>query len=179
MIKILVINDEKILRKRMKSFLELDGYETFTAENGEEGLEIFLKENPDIALVDIKLPGIAGIEVLRQIKEEEKDTEVIMITGRGGIDTAIEALKKDAFGYLQKPIDYNELEVAIKKALKKQEMQKKLAEHVRNLEEAVEELNRHTQAEEDLRKSEGRHQNLVEFANAKIIAAEQSKDSPG
>ncbi len=179
MAKILVIDDEKILRKRMKSLLELDGYETFTAGNGEESLEIFRKENPEIVLVDIKLPGIAGIEVLRQIKEEEKDTEVIMITGHAGIDSTIEALKIGAFGYLQKPLDYDELEIEIKKALKKQEIQKKLAEHVHNLEEAVEEkkreLNRRMQAEEDLKQSDEKHQNLVKFANVGIIAAEEGK----
>jgi len=172
MVKILVIDDEKIVGETMKRLLERNGYETFTAENGEEGLEIFRKENPEIVLADIKMPGINGIEVLKQIKEEEKDTEVIMITGHGGETTAIEALKRDAFGYLHKPVDYDELEVEIKKALEKQEMQKKLVEHVHNLEEAVEEkkreLNRRMQAEEKL-------QNLVKFANVGIIAAEEGK----
>jgi serine phosphatase RsbU (regulator of sigma subunit) len=138
MARILVIDDEQIIRKRMKSLLDLDGYETFTAGNGQEGLEIFRKENPEIALVDIKMPGMDGIEVLEKIKEETREktrgTDVIIITGHGGVDTAIQALKKGAFGYIQKPIDYDELEIEINKALERQELKKSLDEHVHNLE---------------------------------------------
>ena len=67
MTKILVIDDEKIIRERLKNLLDLDGYETFTAEDGQKGLDIFQKENTEIALVDIKMPGMDGIEVLNKI----------------------------------------------------------------------------------------------------------------
>ena len=134
MAKVLVIDDEKIIRDRMTKLLELDDYETFSAENGQKGLEILYKEKPEIALVDIKMPGMDGIEVLKKIKENKEETEVIIITGHGGIDKAIQALKTGAFGYIQKPVDYDELEIEIKRALEKQEMQKRLNEYVRNLE---------------------------------------------
>jgi len=134
MAKVLVIDDEKIIRERMTKLLELDDYETFSAENGQKGLEILDKEKPEIALVDIKMPGMDGIEVLKKIKENKEETEVIIITGHGGIDKAIQALKTGAFGYIQKPVDYDELEIEIKRALEKQEMQKRLNEYVRNLE---------------------------------------------
>ncbi|MFH1293742.1 MAG: SpoIIE family protein phosphatase, partial [Pseudomonadota bacterium] len=134
MAKVLVIDDEKIIRDRMTKLLELDDYETFSAENGQKGLEILYKEKPEIALVDIKMPGMDGIEVLKKIKENKEETEVIIITGHGGIDKAIQALKAGAFGYIQKPVDYDELEIEIKRALEKQEMQKRLNEYVHNLE---------------------------------------------
>lgn len=135
MAKILIIDDEKIIRERLKNLLELDGFEAFAAENGREGLEVFQKEKPEIMLVDIKMPGIDGIEVLKKIKKETKKTEIIIITGHGEIDTAIQALKAGAFSYIRKPIEYDELEIDIKKALDKQEMQRKLEEYVQKIEE--------------------------------------------
>ena len=140
MAKVLIIDDEQIIRERVQKLLELDDYETFTAENGHKGLEIFQKEEPEIAVVDIKMPGMDGIEVLKRIKEESTKTEVILITGHGGVDTAIQALREGAFGYLQKPIDYDELEIEIKKALEKNGMQSKLDRYVNRLEEANREL---------------------------------------
>ena len=140
MAKVLVIDDEKIIRDRMKKILGLDGYETFTAEDGEKGLEIFHKEKPEIALVDVKMPGMDGIEVLKNIKEKSEVTEVIIITGHGGVETAIDALKQGAFGYIQKPVEYDELAIEIKKALEKQEIQKKLDEYLNDIERANAEL---------------------------------------
>ncbi len=140
MAKILIVDDEQIIRDRMQKLLELDDYETVTAGDGPKGLEALEKEKPQVALVDIKMPGMDGIEVLRQIKERTDETEVIMITGHGGVETAIDALKIGAFGYIQKPVEYDELEIEIKRALEKQEMQKKLNEHVYTLESAYSEL---------------------------------------
>lgn len=119
MAKVLIIDDEQIIRDRVQKLLELDDYETFTAENGQKGLEIFHREEPEIAIVDIKMPGMDGIEVLKRIKEKSNKTQVILITGHGGVDSTIQALREGAFGYLQKPIDYDELEIEIKKALEK------------------------------------------------------------
>jgi two-component system NtrC family sensor kinase len=134
--KLLVIDDDKIIRERLKKLLEMDDFEVSIAEDGQRGLDIFKKETPEIVFVDVKMPGMDGIEVLKKIKEESKDTEVIIITGHGGIDTAIEALREDAFSYIEKPIEFDKLKIDIKKALEKQEIQRKLDEHVRNLEEA-------------------------------------------
>jgi YesN/AraC family two-component response regulator len=80
MSKILIIDDEEGIRKLLTLSLESDGYEVFSAASGEEGLEVFTKEAPQIVLTDIKMPGIDGIEVLKQIKEQSPGTEVIMIS---------------------------------------------------------------------------------------------------
>jgi len=155
MTKILIIDDDAYIRQQLKRLLELDDYDTYTAEDGQKGLEIFDQEKPQIALVDISMPGIDGIEVLKRIKEKLEEAEVIIITGRGGIDSAIEAMREGAFSYIQKPIEYDELEIDIKRALEKQEMRRKLNEYVHNLEQAVEEKNREItqrkQVEEQLR----------------------------
>jgi serine phosphatase RsbU (regulator of sigma subunit) len=86
------------------------------------------------------MPGMDGIEVLKKIKESAEETEIIMITGHGGVETAVTAIKAGAFGYVQKPVEYDELVIEIKRALEKQEMQKSLNEHVHNLELAHAEL---------------------------------------
>lgn len=134
MAKILVIDDEKIIRDRLKKLLELDGHDAFVAEDGANGLEVFRREKPDIIFVDIKMPGMDGIEVLKRIRENSSKTEVIIITGHGGVETAIQALQQGAFDYITKPIEYDELEIDINKALAKQELERKLAEHVKSLE---------------------------------------------
>ena len=166
MTKVLVIDDEKIIRERLKKLLELDDYEPFTAEGGEEGLKIVHEEKPEIALVDIKMPGMDGIEVLRKIREDAEETQVILITGHGGVETAIQALKEGAFGYIQKPIDYDELEIEIKRALEKQEMQRKLDEYVDNLEKAIkektEELARRKLAEKALQEAHAELESLYQ-----------------
>lgn len=140
MAKILVIDDEEIIRKTMKKLLELDDYEIFTAENGPKGLDIFRAEGPEVAVVDIKMPGMDGIEVLKTIRAESETTQVILVTGHGGVDTAIQALREGAFGYLQKPVEYDELEIEIRKALEKNEMQRKLDHNVNRLETTNQEL---------------------------------------
>ncbi len=140
MAKILIIDDEEIIRQQMQKLLTLDDYETFTAEDGPKGLEIYDREQPEIVLVDVKMPGMDGIEVLKRIKERCATTEVINITGHGGVETAIRALKLGAFGYIQKPVEYDELEIEIRRALEKQEMQKQLDRYVKSLENAYSEL---------------------------------------
>lgn len=140
MARILVIDDEKIIRERLRNNLVLDDYEVSIAADGRKGLTLFDRELPQIVLVDMKMPGIDGIDVLRSIKKKSKNTEVIIITGHGGIETAIEALREGAFSYIQKPIEYDELLIDIEKALQKQEMQRELDKHVRDLEAKTREL---------------------------------------
>jgi len=102
--KILVIDDEKATLKMFRLFLDVYGFDIFTAESGEEGLDVFDKEKPDIVLTDIKMPGMDGIEVLQQIKKRSPATEVIVITGHGDMDLAIQALNLDAADFINKPI---------------------------------------------------------------------------
>jgi signal transduction histidine kinase len=126
MSKIIVVDDEKIIRERMKSLLELEGYTVFIAENGKEGLEIFAHEKPEIAIVDIKMPGIDGIEVLERMKRIDADCEVFIATGHGGVETAVLALRKGAFDYVTKPIEFDELTLNIKRALEKQHLRRQV-----------------------------------------------------
>jgi DNA-binding response OmpR family regulator len=141
MIKILIIDDEELIRKRLKKILELDDFDVITAENGKIGIQNFVDQKPDIVLLDIKMPGLDGIEVLDLIQEKKKHhAEVIMITGHGGVESAIQAMRKGAFAYLQKPIDIDELEIDIQNAIKKLDMHKQLDSHVVALEERTAEL---------------------------------------
>ena len=119
MIKILIIDDEKIIRERLNKILELDGFFTFVASNAMEGIRIFNKEKPEICLVDLKMPGMDGVAVLEKIMESKIKTEVIIFSGDESVESAVEAKKKGAFDYLLKPIDLNILEATIKKAIKK------------------------------------------------------------
>ena len=97
-------------------FLTALGYDVLTAENGREGIELFKKESPPIVLTDIKMPGIDGLEVLKQIKNISPETEVIVITGHGDVELAKEAMDLNASGFIHKPIDRQALEDALKKA---------------------------------------------------------------
>ena len=94
MARILIIDDERSIRNSMKDILTFEGHEVLVAENGLEGLVTLKSEKPEIVFCDIKMPKMEGIEVLERIKEFSRETPVIMISGHGTIDTAIEAIKK-------------------------------------------------------------------------------------
>lgn len=118
--KILIIDDELIMRESLAGWLERDGYIIETGGSGEEAIEILKEKRFDILLLDIKMEGMSGLEVLKKIKESDPDLAVIMITAYGSIATAIEALKNGAHEYLLKPFDPNELGVVIEKILQQQ-----------------------------------------------------------
>ena len=119
MTKILVIDDERRIRNSMKDILQYEGHEVVLAENGMEGLVSVKSEKPDIVFCDIKMPKMEGIEVLERIKEFSADTPVIMISGHGTIDTAIEAIRKGAYDFIEKPLDLNRILITIKNATDK------------------------------------------------------------
>jgi len=127
MTKILVVDDEEMLRDRLKSLLELEDYEVITAESGPKGLEAYDREKPDIIVSDIRMPGMDGIEFLTKIKALKTDVEVIMLTGHGGIESAIEAMKIGAFDYMNKPVNFDELCVNVKRALETRTLRLQLA----------------------------------------------------
>ena len=114
--KILVIDDEKPTLMMFRLTLAAYGYDVLTAENGQEGVDVFNRERPSIVLTDIKMPGMNGIEVLKQVKAIDPSTEVIVITGHGDMDLAIQALNLDATDFINKPIQRHLLEQAIKRA---------------------------------------------------------------
>jgi len=118
--KILIVDDEVIMRESLAGWLERDGHLIDKAGSGEEALEKIQTIHFDILLVDIKMSGISGLEVLKNVKENDSDVEVVMITAYGSIPTAIEAIKNGAYDYLLKPFDPNELGVLINKIIKHQ-----------------------------------------------------------
>ena len=119
--KILIVDDELILRESLAGWLERDGHSIQTASSGEEALQKLKESRFDILLVDIKMEGISGLDVLRTVKENDPDVAVVMITAYGSIPTAIEAMKKGAYDYMLKPFDPNELGVLIEKIIQHQE----------------------------------------------------------
>ena len=118
--KILIVDDELILRESLSRWLERDGHYVETAASGEEALDRFKETRFDILFVDIKMEGMSGLEVLKQVKETDPDVAVVMITAYGSISTAIEAMKSGAADYLLKPFDPNELGVLIEKIVDRQ-----------------------------------------------------------
>lgn len=118
--KILIVDDELIMRESLAGWLERDGHFVDKAGSGEEAIEKVKDIKYDIMLVDIKMEGISGLDVLKKVKETDPDTEIIMITAYGSISSAIEAMKNGAFDYLLKPFDPNELGLLIEKVIKHQ-----------------------------------------------------------
>ncbi|HDD45140.1 MAG TPA: response regulator [Candidatus Desulfofervidus auxilii] len=142
--KLLLIDDEEPVREILSLSLRSDGYEVITAGDGEEGIRLFQQEKPPIVLTDIKMPGMDGIEVLKKIKQIDPETEVIIITGHGDMDLAIQSLKLEASDFITKPIKDEALAIALKRAIKRREMRQKLNEYTTSLEnkvrEAIEEI---------------------------------------
>jgi DNA-binding NtrC family response regulator len=116
---ILVIDDEKSIRNTLKEILEYEKYKVDLAEHGAEGLEKFRKGSYDIVLCDIKMPEMDGLEVLEKISEDQGESQVIMISGHGNIDNAVEAIKRGAYDFIEKPLDLNRLLITIRNALDK------------------------------------------------------------
>ncbi|MBW2028033.1 MAG: response regulator [Deltaproteobacteria bacterium] len=135
--KVLLVDDEEGIRKILGLALMDAGYDVVAAGNGEEALEIFRDKQPPIVLTDIKMPGMDGIQVLRAIKAENPDTEVIMITGHGDMDLAIQSLKFEATDFITKPISTDALEIALKRARERIYYRNKLREYTENLEKLV------------------------------------------
>ena len=115
--KILVIDDEEIVLKSCQRALTNEGYEIKTAKNGRDGIKMLENEAFDLALIDIKMPDMDGIEVLRKAKEKWPDTEVIIITGYSTIATAVSTIKLGAYDYIEKPFTPEDLLLAVRKAL--------------------------------------------------------------
>jgi two-component system, NtrC family, nitrogen regulation response regulator NtrX len=116
MVEILIIDDEKAIRKTLSEILSFEGYKIDEAADGEEGLKKFSQKNYDIVLCDIKMPKLDGIEFLEKAREINHDVPVIMISGHGNIDTAVDAVKKGAFDYISKPPDLNRLLITLRNA---------------------------------------------------------------
>ncbi|HEY0355846.1 MAG TPA: sigma-54 dependent transcriptional regulator [Flavisolibacter sp.] len=116
---ILIIDDEKAIRKTLTEILSFEGYKIEEATDGEEGLRKFREKTYDVVLSDIKMPKIDGIEFLQKAVEINADVPIIMISGHGNIETAVEAVKKGAYDFIQKPPDLNRLLITIRNAMER------------------------------------------------------------
>ena len=117
--RILVIDDEKSIRNTLKDVLEYEKYELSLAEDGASGIDLFTQGEFDVVLCDIKMAKMDGIEVLQKLLEITTDVPIIMISGHGNIDTAVDSIKKGAFDFLEKPLDLNRLLITIRNALER------------------------------------------------------------
>lgn len=122
MASILVIDDERSIRNTLKDILEYENHTVGLAENGPAGIELFTHNKYDLVLCDIKMPEMDGIEVLDNLQELNSDVPVIMISGHGNIETAVESIKKGAYDFISKPLDLNRLLVTLKNALERKDL---------------------------------------------------------
>ena len=122
MAKILVIDDEKSIRNTLAEILAAEDHEVLSAEDGPTGLELYGENKFDVVLCDIKMQEMDGMEVLDKILEQPRDVPVIMISGHGDIEIAVEAIKKGAFDFLEKPLDLNRLLITIRNALERSDL---------------------------------------------------------
>lgn len=138
--KILIIDDERSIRNTLKDILEFEGHEVTLAADGEEGLGKARETGFDAIFCDIKMPGMDGTEVLEKMVEEGIDSEIIMISGHGTIDTAVDCIKKGAFDFIEKPLDLNRILITIKNATDKTTLvkeTKKLKKRVSKIQEII------------------------------------------
>ena len=122
MAKILVIDDEKSIRNTLSEILAAEDHEVLAAEDGPTGLELYGNNKLDVVLCDIKMQEMDGMEVLEKMLEQPKDVPVIMISGHGDIEIAVDAIKKGAFDFLEKPLDLNRLLITIRNALERSDL---------------------------------------------------------
>jgi two-component system NtrC family sensor kinase len=167
MLKLLLIDDEEHTRRALGRTLKSDGYQVLTAEDGKTGVELFTQEKPSIILTDIKMPGMDGIQVLKRIKEINHEAEVVIITGYGEMEAAIQCLQLDASDFITKPVNHEALSVALKRAKERLDIRRMLKEYTNNLEDKVRE------ATEELRKAHDFQKNLIRSSIDGIIAAEK------
>ncbi|MBI1865152.1 MAG: sigma-54-dependent Fis family transcriptional regulator, partial [Nitrospirae bacterium] len=117
--RVLVVDDEHLIRWSLEQHLEKNGYEVITTSNGREAVQIVQDALPEAVLLDIQMPGMDGIEVLRAIREIDPDVPVVMITAHGGVGSAVAAMKLGAYDYVEKPFDIQRITVLLANALER------------------------------------------------------------
>ena len=122
--KILIIDDERSIRNALKDILEMDNHTVTLASDGKEGVDAALSDNYDAIFCDIKMPKMDGLEVLDTLSKEGVEAAIIMISGHGTIDTAVECIKKGAFDFIEKPLDLNRILITLKNATDKTQLVK-------------------------------------------------------
>jgi len=167
MTKILLIDDEPDLLRVLARSLNADGHEVATALDGPKGLDLFEGQRPAVVITDIKMPGMSGIEVLKRIKERAPEAEVIIITGHGDMDTAVEALHFGASDFVTKPFRGETLAIAIRRAEEKIDIKRRLREYTLDLEGKV------AEATVELRRRSNFLSNLIRSSNDAIVATDE------
>ena len=119
---LLIIDDEKNIREGLAANFEMDGYNVKLAENGKQGLEFLAKGDIDLVITDLRMPGISGEEVLRKVTTETPGVPVIVLTGHGSIDSAVDAMRNGAYDFLTKPLNLDQLSLIVKRALEAREL---------------------------------------------------------
>ena len=127
-VKLLIVDDEEKILQTMKGSLEDEDYEVLTAKDGQEAMEKVRAENPDLVFLDIWLPGMDGMETLKAIKEYNQNLDVVIMTGHGTMNTAIQAIKLGAFDFLEKPLSLDSIFSVIHSALEHKRSQADEAE---------------------------------------------------
>jgi YesN/AraC family two-component response regulator len=165
--KLLLIDDEPDILRVLSISLKADGYDVISANNGAEGLAAFENEKPEIVLTDIKMPGMDGIEVLKKVKTLNPDAEVIIITGHGDIENAIEALKYGASDFINKPVRDEALSIALQRAREKLDIRQQLQEYTTDLEKKI------AVATLEMRRRSNFQINLIRSSNDGIVATDK------
>lgn len=119
---ILIIDDEKNIREGLGAALEMDGYTVFLAADGKQGLEILERGDIDLVITDLKMPEVSGEEILAKVTGETPGIPVIVLTGHGTIDSAVDAMRKGAYDFLTKPVNLDRLSLLVKRALERREI---------------------------------------------------------
>lgn len=174
---ILVIDDEEMLCQTISDFLEDSGFDTLTANNGEEGLRVYYEKKPDLIFVDLNMPGIDGFQVLEEVHKHDKDVPIIVISGVGSVEQAIRAINIGAWDFVTKPvIDMEVLLHHIKTSLQRSDLIKANRRYNQYLEEEVERRAEKIRKEADARRqSEEKYSLLFETANDAIILFDDDK----
>jgi PAS domain S-box-containing protein len=167
MTTILLIDDEPDLLRVLARSLKADGHQVDTALNGPDGLAAFEGQHPAIVITDIKMPGMSGIEVLKRIKEREPDAEVIIITGHGDMDNAVEALHFGASDFITKPFRGETLAIAIRRAEEKIDLRRRLKEYTLDLENKIEKSTR------ELRRRSNFLTKVIRSSNDGVVATDE------
>jgi PAS domain S-box-containing protein len=167
MTTILLIDDEPDLLRVLARCLKADGHQVDTALNGPDGLAAFEGQHPAIVITDIKMPGMSGIEVLKRIKEREPDAEVIIITGHGDMDNAVEALHFGASDFITKPFRGETLAIAIRRAEEKIDLRRRLKEYTLDLENKIEKSTR------ELRRRSNFLTKVIRSSNDGVVATDE------
>jgi len=124
--KILIVDDEKLIRWSLTQALGKEGYQVLAAEDGDQGLAMVGEEDPDLVILDVKLPGIDGLQVLEKIREFNAEVVVIMLTAFDALEIAVQSMKLGAYDYIHKPYELDKVKVCIKNALETVKLKKEV-----------------------------------------------------